>query len=166
MLDPNLYELHSSNIKNILHSPINVKKFALTDKGSYIIIAGHDGQVIMAPLDSDDNLENFSFRFKKQPKEIFGLEVDYENKIWVASESKLVVLNQKLRKKKEFLVEDDMSYSDISLPDERFVSLRMNFNKLRAIWFRGNQGIITYDTKKMEPIAIVKSVVNLSKSNF
>lgn len=160
ILDPSNYELNSHNIRALLHTSIIIQKFTLNEDG-IAVLAGENGEILKASFEDETIIEGTSYKLKDSNKTVYGIESDFENKVWISTSKRLTVLDENLKKLKEFKIDPNQAYSNISLPEKGTETLKINFNKMKLVWFKGNFEIVTFNAKRMDVMNIVTGVMNL-----
>lgn len=166
IIDSNTYELNSNNISNLIHLNHPIQKFTIETDSHISVIGFENGLIMLASLDEKKVFDDFYYQLGSNETRILGLEIDFEKKVWVATDKRLIVLDQNLTKKKEFLIEKEREYSNISLPESNSQTLKLNFNGLKLIWFKGNLNLLIFDAKKAEIVNNLANIMNLSKKNY
>jgi len=115
-----------------------------------------------ASYDTKQVLQNPMFEIDPSLGSVLALEVDFQDKIWMAFEDTLLVLNQEFIELSRFDTQKGRGYNEISIPN--CPTICFCSNKVELAWYENNYQISIINTKSMEVMRKVNNIVKNSKA--
>lgn len=85
--------------------------------------------------------------------------MDYDNKIWIALEKKLVIIDSEFNLVKEILINKAHQFNSLNKPEATKHTLKVSFDRMKIMWYKSNYEVVMFNAKTLQVEASNSNIV-------
>lgn len=156
----------ANDIDTICYNDRKIQKFCVTSNGLLVVFVEDTGKIQLVSIPDQCIVPSLFYQLPEGEHTVLGMELDFQNKLWVSTVSHLYVINEDFKLVRSYEVEKSRTLNAISSPDQFTSNLCLSFDRMKVLWYKSNYELIQIHTKTLEILTTTKGVVKTGKFSY